>query len=88
VEQAIADVDPHLIVCCGAQAEKAVVPRWKGERTIVVPHPACRVLTNSLYLLAADYIKQPRFYVAGGWHHERNFVRLRQQNGSIETSYQ
>ena len=60
------------VVACGKQAAEAVEVVWGGY-TIVVPHPAYRMLTNDLYKLAA------RFIVTGG----SGTVELKQGRGEI-----
>ena len=42
-------LDRTLIITCGAQATRALVPLWSGA-LVAVPHPAHRLLTNQLYL--------------------------------------
>ena len=64
---------PDVVVTCGSQAADAVDPLWGGY-TIVVPHPAYRMLTNDLYKLAA------RFIVTGGGS---QVIELTQGKGEI-----
>jgi hypothetical protein len=42
---------PSVVVACGKQAELALCKLWTGPM-IAVPHPAHRVLTDSLYVQA------------------------------------
>lgn len=58
IEREIERVKPTLVVTCGTQALESVAPLWHGP-LVAVPHPACRVLTNDLYLKARCLIRRP-----------------------------
>lgn len=40
--------EPRVVVACGKQAEEALLELW-DKALLIVPHPAYRVLTDSLY---------------------------------------
>lgn len=46
---------PEAIVACGKQAEKVLVKLWDGPM-IITPHPACRILKNSVYEKVRDLL--------------------------------
>lgn len=46
---------PDVVVSCGLQAEGAVRGIWSGYM-LAIPHPASRVLTNSLLNMAHKYL--------------------------------
>lgn len=72
IQQLITQRNPSIIVACGKQAEQALVPLWSGP-LLAVPHPAHRVVTNSLYLHARRLLHDQ--YDAR--------IRLRQCKGTI-----
>lgn len=47
-----------LVIGCGRQAEEVLLALWTGP-LIIVPHPACRILTNSLYQSASRAARAP-----------------------------
>lgn len=47
--------EPEAIVACGKQAEKALTELWNGP-LIITPHPAYRVLKNSVYEKVRDLL--------------------------------
>lgn len=63
---------PTVVIACGKQAEEALGQIWGGG-LVVVPHPACRILTNELYAQARK--------LAGAVTFER--VAYRQIKGKI-----
>jgi hypothetical protein len=46
---------PEAVVACGKQAEKAISELWHGP-LIITPHPAYRVLRNSVYEKVGDLL--------------------------------
>lgn len=48
--------NPQLVITCGRQAETALVKLWDGP-LLSVPHPAHRLVTNSLYTEGKHLIK-------------------------------
>ena len=53
---------PAIVVTCGKQAETALLKVWQGA-LLAVPHPAHRLVTDSLYreartLLSADFCER------------------------------
>lgn len=53
----ISEIAPDVLVACGKQAEELAKDIWQGP-LLIVPHPACRVLTNALYLQARRFLRQ------------------------------
>ena len=51
IRKVISDRKPDTVIACGKQAEEALRVIWPGPM-MAVPHPACRVVTTSLYLQA------------------------------------
>lgn len=56
---------PTQVISCGEVASQAVRGLWTGD-LLEVPHPASRVLTNELYLLAGSFVGRP-----GRWRFEQ-----------------
>lgn len=56
MKRIIKKTDPKFIIACGKQAEEAINKIWEGD-LFVVPHPACRWLTNAAYEYAGEFIK-------------------------------
>jgi len=55
IENVIQEQRPDLVVACGKQAENALLGIFPRS-LLIVPHPAHRLVTNSLYELAATWI--------------------------------
>lgn len=55
VKSAISRVKPKILLACGAIAEDVAQQVWQGD-LIVMPHPAFRVLTNSLLVAVREAI--------------------------------
>lgn len=56
--QVLVDQRPDYVVVCGRQAAAAITEIDHGcKGVLVVPHPAYRVLTNSLYETAASFLE-------------------------------
>lgn len=76
------EVRPDILLACGRLPQRACMETWDGPM-IGIPHPACRVLTNSLLDHAHDRLRQ--------WSRHRHFVQvnLSQIEGAIvvEGSY-
>jgi hypothetical protein len=51
IQKILRERKPDVVIACGKQAERALLIIWRGPM-VVVPHPACRVLTTRAYLLA------------------------------------
>jgi len=64
---------PKVVIACGKQAEKAISAAWSGP-LIVVPHPACRVVTTAAYLKAQSLITESFI----------GRVAIRQKRGGLE----
>lgn len=64
---------PRVVLACGKPAEATLRHLWLGP-LLCVPHPAHRVVTNTLYLRARELIVEG---VKGQW-------ALRQLRGAIE----
>ena len=47
IKKMLENEKPDIVVAVGLQAEKAMKVEWSGP-LLVMPHPACRVLTNKL----------------------------------------
>jgi len=50
--------NPDIVVTCGKQAEIALSRLWRGN-ILAIPHPAHRLLTDSLLLQAKGLLLQP-----------------------------
>lgn len=48
INSVLVDTTPDVVVACGQQAGNLLKDLWKGS-LLVIPHPACRVVTNALY---------------------------------------
>lgn len=70
----IARIRPSVIVTCGSQAFAAIQVLAPSKPVLAIPHPTFRVVTNQLFIVAADVIKQ-RF---------KGVVRLRQLKGEVK----
>jgi hypothetical protein len=66
LRRAIKRVSPRVILACGAVAEQAVTEMWAGD-LIVMPHLACRVLTNNLLEQVRKLLRWRLFFYANGW---------------------
>lgn len=64
---------PRIVVACGKQAEAALVQLWTGAM-LAVPHPAHRLLTDSLY-------REARTLLTEGY---AGRLALRQAKGHVE----
>lgn len=73
IQHCITQRSPSIIVTCGKQAEHALARLWDGP-LLAVPHPAHRLVTNSLYLHARQLLHAQ--YAAR--------IKLRQCKGFIE----
>jgi hypothetical protein len=49
---------PRVVVACGLQAERAVLPLWPGP-LVVIPHPAYRLNTRALLIRAGAVAREP-----------------------------
>ena len=65
---------PRIVVACGKQAEAALLKAWGGP-LLAIPHPAHRLLTDTLY-------RQARAMLTDGYNGR---LALRQGNGSVNT---
>lgn len=61
VENVLAWHEPDFVIACGKQAKNTVMPLWPG-RLIVMPHPAHRVVTNSLFEQIAQVVRDDSFH--------------------------
>jgi hypothetical protein len=66
LRRTIKRVSPRIILACGAVAERAVTEIWPGD-LIVMPHLACRVLTNNLLEQVCKLLRRRLFFYANGW---------------------
>jgi hypothetical protein len=66
LRRAIKRVSPRIVLSCGAIAEQAVIEIWTGD-LIVMPHLACRMLTNNLLKQVRQLLRWRLFFYANGW---------------------
>jgi len=77
IEKIILEQKPELIILFGRQAKEAVLYMWSGP-TLILPHPACRTLTNALYEQAANLFNL-------GLISNRKVELVNKKDGTIET---
>lgn len=61
IRKVITEQKPQLVIGCGKQAEKCLL-HLQVEPLLLIPHPACRTLTNKLYIEAARLIYHREIY--------------------------
>jgi len=66
LRRTIKRVSPRIVLACGAIAEQAMSETWSGD-LIVMPHLACRVLTNNLLEQVRQLLRWRLFFYANGW---------------------
>lgn len=70
----ISRIRPSIIVTCGSQAFAAINAIAPAKPIVAIPHPAFRVVTNQLFVVAADTINQG----------VNGIVRIRQLKGNVQ----
>lgn len=56
IQTILESTKPDVVVACGKLPEAALRCAWKGP-LLCLPHPAHRVLTNDLYIMAAQHLR-------------------------------
>jgi hypothetical protein len=71
---AITRICPSMIITCGSQAFAAINIIAPSKPILAIPHPAFRVVTNQLFITAADVVER-------GF---KGIVRLHQLKGEVK----